>query len=455
MVPPGERMLISYNEYTPKYEYAQYAQTFLLLHVEEKNKVPMLLRALPDDMVQEFYQMDFTGDILEEILGLVDTYAKEQPIDAMMKEYKQKFYTLTFSLTDNNPIMSFFSKIKEASKGFLPNTASEDIALFFTLYKMPRNVSDDYFTYLREKEKQPSLQSLREYSMSGNLLLKEKQMLANRGRKDKPLIQKDNKTSWKEIIEVIDYGIREMELDTGSGLNYFSSEKFKELNIQEPVDTTDVVNVSGYLSGQKLQTSGSFKVKLTVQGKVFQVKFNLSPAPYTILGFEELQRLSFLNIKKLNLTEKIDKYFEKHPQLSNDELWDPVVNVKLDMKDEFHPKVFPAKRIKPELYNKVVETLKREIQLGYYKKVKNPRQSSPVVIIEKPDKSLRVCGDYKWINSSVIIPEMKTLPSIKEILKHGRFSYMSSIDIKNEYKQFNLKEDDRWLTTISTPIRCL
>uniref|UniRef100_A0A0K0F362 Reverse transcriptase domain-containing protein n=1 Tax=Strongyloides venezuelensis TaxID=75913 RepID=A0A0K0F362_STRVS len=47
---------------------------------------------------------------------------------------------------------------------------------------------------------------------------------------------------------------------------------------------------------------------------------------------------------------------------------------------------------------------------------------------------------------------MKTLPSIKEILKHGRFSYMSCIDIKNAYKQFNLKEDDRWITTISTPI---
>uniref|UniRef100_A0A0K0F364 DNA helicase n=1 Tax=Strongyloides venezuelensis TaxID=75913 RepID=A0A0K0F364_STRVS len=207
MTPLGERMLICYNEYTPKYEYAQYARTFLLLHVKEKNKVPMLLRALPDDMVQEFYQMDFTGDILEKVLGLVDTYAKKQPIDAMMKEYKRKFYMLTFSLTDNNPIMSFFSKIKEASKGFLPITASEDIALFLTMYKMPRNVSEEYFTYLREKERQRSLQSLREYSISGNLLLKEKQMLANRGikydakekkgREDKPLIQKDSKKSWK------------------------------------------------------------------------------------------------------------------------------------------------------------------------------------------------------------------------------------------------------------------
>ncbi|CEF61377.1 Hypothetical protein SRAE_0000050300 [Strongyloides ratti] len=127
--------------------------------------------------------MDFTEDLLEEVLGLVDSYAKEQSIDAMMKEYKQKFYNLNFAVTDNNPIMSFFSKVSDASKEFLLNIANKDIALFFTIYKMPKNISDDYFIFLRKKEKKSSTQSLKEYSSKENLLLKEKQILINKNVK--------------------------------------------------------------------------------------------------------------------------------------------------------------------------------------------------------------------------------------------------------------------------------
>ncbi|CEF61507.1 Hypothetical protein SRAE_0000062900 [Strongyloides ratti] len=72
--------------------------------------------ALPDNRDQEFYQTNFIDDLLEGILGLVDSYAKEQPIYAKMKEYKQKFYNLNFTITDKNLLCPSFPKSQMLQK---------------------------------------------------------------------------------------------------------------------------------------------------------------------------------------------------------------------------------------------------------------------------------------------------------------------------------------------------
>ena len=76
--------------------------------------------------------------------------------------------------------------------------------------------------------------------------------------------------------------------------------------------------------------------------------------------------------------------------------------------------------------------------------------SSPVVPVIKPDKSLRLCVDYRKLNK-VTIPDRFPMPNLSDSVfsLHG-IKYFTSLDLVRGYYQLPLDKDSKELTAFST-----
>ena len=75
--------------------------------------------------------------------------------------------------------------------------------------------------------------------------------------------------------------------------------------------------------------------------------------------------------------------------------------------------------------------------------------NSPLIIIKKPDNSIRVCIDLRELNK-IIEPVSYPLPKISELLNSlGQSGYMSTLDLAQAFHQCNIKPSDREKTAFT------
>jgi hypothetical protein len=100
---------------------------------------------------------------------------------------------------------------------------------------------------------------------------------------------------------------------------------------------------------------------------------------------------------------------------------------------------------------KLKSTLAELSQLKVIEKVDKPHNwVSNLVIVEKNDKTLRLCLDPQSLNSA-LISEPFLIPTIEEI-KAGKF--FSVVDLKNGFWHVALDDDSSHLCTFSSPFGC-
>lgn len=102
------------------------------------------------------------------------------------------------------------------------------------------------------------------------------------------------------------------------------------------------------------------------------------------------------------------------------------------------------------LYREVKEHVQKLLDHGWIRKSVSP-YSSPVVCVRKKDMSLRLCVDFRGLNSKTI-PDRHPLPRIQDLLDSlGGYSWFSILDQGSAYHQGFVEENSRHLTAFSTP----
>ncbi|CAG9101459.1 unnamed protein product [Plutella xylostella] len=115
------------------------------------------------------------------------------------------------------------------------------------------------------------------------------------------------------------------------------------------------------------------------------------------------------------------------------------------------PPVYAKPRpLPPDKYKVAKEEFERMIDMGICKPSKSP-WASPLHIVKKKDGGLRVCGDYRRLNS-VTLPDRYPIPRIQDFTYQlNKSRVFSKLDLKMAYYWIPLSKEDAEKTAITTP----
>ena len=173
-----------------------------------------------------------------------------------------------------------------------------------------------------------------------------------------------------------------------------------------------------------------------------------------LCGRDLMEKLGF----KLKGTSKelrvIKKVITTHELIENYEVKKgaPIRGFKaqISLKENAVPKVFKARKV-PAAYEPLVkEALNDMVKQGYIEAIKYSNYAAPIVPVLKKNGSMRICADFKYLNSQLNI-EKYPLPTLEEILSLvGANTVFGKLDLENAYAQVCI-EDYQNLLVITTP----
>lgn len=234
-------------------------------------------------------------------------------------------------------------------------------------------------------------------------------------------------------------------------------------------------------NGSVINTYGTKRIELSLGlRRPFLWTFIVADVAHPILGADFLERFGLLvDVKNRLLIDNLTSLSTKGLQcpggssgitpISGDspyhailaefpKLIGNVLNVGAKMHTVRHciettgPPVFAkARRLSPEKLVAVKEEFRILLEQGVIRPSSSP-WSSPIHLVRKKDKSWRICGDFRRLNS-VTIPDRYPLPHIHDF-SHGLSGkkIFSKIDLVKAYHQIPIDTVDIPKTAVITPI---
>ncbi len=100
----------------------------------------------------------------------------------------------------------------------------------------------------------------------------------------------------------------------------------------------------------------------------------------------------------------------------------------------------------------IEDEVKRLLELGIIYPNPGSRWASPVVLVKKKNGEMRMCIDYRHLNSQTKMWQYP-LPHFNDtVQKLGEATVFSSIDLKDGYWKIKVREEDQDLLTFNTHI---
>jgi hypothetical protein len=123
---------------------------------------------------------------------------------------------------------------------------------------------------------------------------------------------------------------------------------------------------------------------------------------------------------------------------------------KIEIKPGARPIKLAPYRANPEKADQIRKELDQMIKMGVIEESNSP-WSSPVVLIPKPDGSIRFCIDYRRVND-ITQPDAFPLPRIEDLIdKIGKAKYLTKIDLSRGYWQVPMDEEAIPISAFVTP----
>ena len=139
---------------------------------------------------------------------------------------------------------------------------------------------------------------------------------------------------------------------------------------------------------------------------------------------------------------------EAHPDLPKFD--PPFDNSRMETYLDKHDSKVP--RTSPKLQDRINEVLGKLGDEGITNDHANPvGVASYIVLIPKPDGSLRICINFSRVNK-ILLVHHHPLPACADLLNQlARKSFFAKIDLKNGFYNFDVAESAKWLTSTIAP----
>lgn len=253
------------------------------------------------------------------------------------------------------------------------------------------------------------------------------------------------------------------KLDTGSHVNILPLVDLKKMNIDFNANLKETKVILEAFGGFKLKPIGMINL-VCCHGNLMK-KFNfivLDGDVKPILGLEGCVELGL--IKRLencgrtidNVEEVMDKkeFIEKNKDVFTG-LGTLKIGQKLELKEGAKPVSKPPRRIPLHLMDRVKLKLEEMEQQGIIERVTEaPDWVHNLVVVEKPDGSLRVCLDPNELNK-VLKKNGFLAPTIEEISEKFKDArWYTVLDLKDGFYQIRLDQEASKMCTFNTPFGC-
>lgn len=268
-------------------------------------------------------------------------------------------------------------------------------------------------------------------------------------------IKTDNSKSL--IVVEINNKTFKFQMDSGASISIINLKTYEQLNSPKLLETKRIL----YGFGKKIiPILGELHVNMkcgNCEKKVILVVVNTS-AGDNLFGFDLFKTFGF-QIKQINSVSEKDngrlkelcEEFSDVFELSLGTVKDFKASVRL--KPDAQPKFFRSRPIPFAQLPQFKKEIDRLIEQKIIIPVKFSNWASPIVLVKKPNDSIRICGDFKVAVNSQIDIEQYPLPtreSLFHTIRNGK--YFSKIDLKDAYLQMELDDPSKEIMVINTPL---
>ncbi|XP_026687880.1 uncharacterized protein K02A2.6-like [Diaphorina citri] len=276
---------------------------------------------------------------------------------------------------------------------------------------------------------------------------------------DKVHMLHSKKTNDKFIVHVkIEGKVILMELDTGAALSTISYKDFKSINSDKRVFNTNVT-LRTY-TGQIIKPRGVVFVNCAYKsqwfiGKLYVLNEDVDP----IFGRDWMREvnLDWSEINAVSITDKndvskLDRLLTDYSYVFQSKIG-PVPNIKLhlDLKPDVKPVFIKPRPIPYARKQKIEDELEHMEKSGIITKVEHSDWGTPIVPVDKPDGSVRICADYKVTVNQAIKDFNYPIPRIEDIyaqMNGGK--YFCTLDLSKAYFHLEMDDESALLQSLST-----
>ena len=245
-----------------------------------------------------------------------------------------------------------------------------------------------------------------------------------------------------------------MQIDTGARCNVISQNVLRQMKIKTALKKTDS-KLKSY-SGHIIKPIGSIRLPCYFNSNIFEIEFQVidQKAP-TILGSETCQKVGLVK-RMYNLENPIENIDNSDIEMEYSDLFQGIGHLpgkhKIHIDPNVTPVVHPPRRIPISMRDKVKDELSRMVKEGIIKKVTKPTSwVNSMVVVTKPNGSIRICIDPRDLNKAVKRQHYPLLTVEEVVSRMPNAKVFSKIDCTSGFWQLELDNESSKLCTFNTP----
>lgn len=257
-----------------------------------------------------------------------------------------------------------------------------------------------------------------------------------------------------------------MEIDTGACNTVMRLEQFFEKFPNLSIDSS--AKKFKLLTGEAVVVKGSVTVCVKFHGKCFELVLTIVESEnkfLPLMGRDWLDvlysdwREFFVANNRINKITDIQQYkkeiFSRYKKVfSNDwhvAIEDHVVDLVLEKNS---PNIFAKAYTVPfGIRDAVEQELKRLVDIGIIVPVTKSNYASPIVVVKKPNNSIRICVDCRRTINKYVVMDHYPLPIIDDILADlYDCKVFCVLDLTGAYQQLRVSEKSQEFLTVNTHV---
>ncbi|UYV63361.1 K02A2.6-like, partial [Cordylochernes scorpioides] len=242
------------------------------------------------------------------------------------------------------------------------------------------------------------------------------------------------------------------EMDTGSGLTLISEKDFKNSLQHLKLEKASII-VRTY-DGTVVPILGKINVKVECQDITYKLRaLVVKGEKRALMGREWINRLKLgcFAVKHMPVEITIEEILKENQALFV-ETTEPIKGFTFSVNMcDVNPIFHKARPVPFAIRPAVTEALDKMVAKGYLCEVASSKWATPVVVVPKKNKEIRICCDFKVTLNKFLDTAAYPLPTQQDLFSTlAKGKYFSKLDLRNAYLQLEVDPGTRPLLTINT-----